>query len=98
MSLRLFQNSRNILSLIVKKKKKRKKGEVLCTLCQITHMWLNEQGYVTLYSVMKIIVENGAKMTENGSIMVEIITILTNKNVNKQNFATRQFDLNLNRT
>ena len=61
-------------------------------------MWLNEQGYVTLYSVMKIIVENGAKMTENGSIMVEIITILTNKNVNKQNFGTRQFDLNLNRT
>ena len=61
-------------------------------------MWLNEQGYVTLYSVMKIIAENGAKMTENGSIMVEIITILTNKNVNKQNFATRQFDLNLNRT
>ena len=61
-------------------------------------MWLNEQGYVTLYSVMKIIVENGAKMTENGSIMVEIITILTNKNVNKQNCATRQFDLNLNRT
>ena len=61
-------------------------------------MWLNEQGYVTLYSVMKIIVENGAKMTENGSIMVEIITILTNKNVSKQNFATRQFDLNLNRT
>ena len=61
-------------------------------------MWLNEQGYVTLYSVKKIIVENGAKMTENGSIMVEIITILTNKNVNKQNCATRQFDLNLNRT
>ena len=33
---------------------------------------------------------NGAKMTENGStIMAEIITILTDKNVSKQNFATR---------
>ena len=51
-----------------------------------------------LYSVMKKMVENSAKMTENGVIMAEIITILTDKNVNKQNFATRQFELNLNRT
>ena len=47
---------------------------------------------------MKIMAENGAKMTENGAIMAEIITILADKNVNKQNFATKQFHLDLNRT
>ena len=67
-------------------------------LFQITHICLNEYDYVMLYSVMKKMVENSAKMTENGVIMAEIITILTDKNVNKQNFATRQFELNLNRT
>ena len=47
---------------------------------------------------MKIMVENRAKMTENGTITGKIITIFTDKNVNKQNFVTRQFDLNLYRT
>ena len=51
----------------------RKKGEVLCTLFQITHIFLNEHDYVTLYSVMKKMVENDPKMTENGAIMAEIL-------------------------
>ena len=71
---------------------------MLGTPSQITHICLNEHDYVTLYSIMNKMAENGTKMTENGAIMAEIITMLTDKNVNKQNFATRQFDLNLNRT
>ena len=71
---------------------------MLGTPFQITHICLNEHDYVTLYSIMNKMAENGTKMTENGAIMAEIITMLTDKNVNKQNFATRQFDLNLNRT
>ena len=67
-------------------------------LFQITPICLNEHGYVTLYSVMNLMVENVARITENGAIMAENITILTDKNVNKQNFTTRQFHLNLNRT
>ena len=67
-------------------------------LFEITDICLNEYDYVMLYSVMKKMVENGTKMTQNGAIMVEIITILTDKNVNIENFATRQFELNLNRT
>ena len=35
--------------------------------------------------------------SKNGVIMVENITILADKNVNKQNFATKQFELNFNR-
>ena len=49
------------------------------------------------YTVIKI-TENGLKMAKNVAIMVENIIILAGKNVNKQNFATKQFDLNLNKT
>ena len=69
---------------------------MLFMLFQITHTCLNELDYVTL-SVMKIMAENETKMTENGTIMVENISMLADKNVNKQNFATKQFDWNLNR-
>ena len=65
-------------------------------LFQITHTCLNELDYLTL-SVMKIMAENETKMTENGTIMVENISMLADKNVNKRNFATKQFDWNLNR-
>ena len=50
------------------------------------------------YTVIKTITENGLKMGKNVVIMVENITILAGKNVNKQNFATKQFDLNINKT
>ena len=50
------------------------------------------------YTVIKTITENGLKMAKNVAIMVENITILAGKNVNKQNFATKQFDLNINKT
>ena len=69
---------------------------MLFMLFQITHTCLNELDYLTL-SVMKIMAENETKMTENGTIMVENISMLADKNVNKRNFATKQFDWNLNR-
>lgn len=47
---------------------------------------------------MRIMVKNSAKMTENAAIITENINVLADKNVNKQHFATKQFDLNLNRT
>ena len=82
-----------MLQIVLKLKKE---GEVLFMLFQITHTCLNELDYLTL-SVMKIMAENETKMTENGTIMVENISMLADKNVNKQNFATKQFDWNLNR-
>ena len=69
---------------------------MLFMLFQITHTCLNELDYLTV-SVMKIMAENETKMTENGTIMVENISMLADKNVNKRNFATKQFDWNLNR-
>ena len=69
---------------------------MLFMLFQITQTCLNELDYLTL-SVMKIMAENETKMTENGTIMVENISMLADKNVNKRNFATKQFDWNLNR-
>ena len=50
--------------------KKRKKGEVLCMLFQITHTYFNEPDYVTLHSVMNKMAKNGAKITKNGVTMV----------------------------
>ena len=38
-------------------------------LFHITHICLNEPDYVTLYSVMNIMAENGATMKENVAIM-----------------------------
>ena len=59
-----FENSHNILSLIVwNLQKKVMKNEVLCMLFTITQMYFNESGYVRLHSIMNIITENGAKMT-----------------------------------
>ena len=44
-------------------KKKKMKNEVLCMLFTITQMYFNEFGYVRLHSIMNIMTENGAKMT-----------------------------------
>ena len=52
------------------RKRKKKRGGTMHAV-YITHIWLIEQGYVTLHSVIKIIVENGAKMTENDIILKE---------------------------
>ena len=41
--------------------KKQKKDEVLCMLFRITQIWFNESDYVTLYSIVTIMTENGAK-------------------------------------
>ena len=53
----------NILSLIVWNLQK-KKEEVCCMLFQITQMCFNGSDYATLHSLMKMMIENGVKMTQ----------------------------------
>ena len=45
---------------------------------------------VTLHSIMNITMENGVIMAKN-------VTILADRNINKQNVDIKQFDLNLNK-
>ena len=40
----------------------KEKDQVLCMLFQKTPICFNESGYVTLYTIMNIITEHGAKM------------------------------------
>ena len=55
-----------ILNAQKKKKKmyKKNKEEVRCMLLQITQMCFNESDCVTLHSLMRIMTENSAKMTQ----------------------------------
>ena len=58
-----FENSRNILSLIVWNLLKEIKNQVLCFLLQQNEMCFNETDYVTVHSVMNIMTAKDVKMT-----------------------------------